>query len=115
MVSGRVGLRKDRPPRGREHGAPENLPTTRRSRGPSRPRGAPSFVERLFDETASGLDHLAFAVPGHDELVGWARQLEELGVHFSPIAASLSIPGAEVIVLRDPDNIQLELFASPPR
>jgi glyoxylase I family protein len=46
-------------------------------------------------------------------LEGWERRLKELGVRFSPIAASLSIPGAAVIVFRDPDNVQLELFASP--
>src|ERR1700737_511709 len=68
---------------------------------------------RPFDETESGLDHLAFAVSSREELGSWARRLEELGVPFSPIAASLSIPGAAVIVFRDPDNVQLELFANP--
>lgn len=68
---------------------------------------------RAFDETESGLDHLAFAVSSREELESWARRLEELGVRFSPIAASLSIPGAAVIVFRDPDNVQLELFADP--
>ena len=72
-----------------------------------------SSSKRPFDETESGLDHLAFAVPSYEELEGWARRLEELGVRFSPIAASLSIPGSAVIVFRDPDNVQLELFASP--
>jgi catechol 2,3-dioxygenase-like lactoylglutathione lyase family enzyme len=66
---------------------------------------------RPFDETESGLDHLAFAVSSREELESWARRLDELGVRFSPIAASLSIPGAAVIVFRDPDNVQLELFA----
>ena len=70
---------------------------------------------RPFDETECGLDHLAFAVSSHQELESWARRLEELGVRFSPIAASLSIPGAAVIVFRDPDNVQLELFTSPER
>jgi len=32
----------------------------------------------------------------------------------SPIAAANSVPGAAVLVFRDPDNIQLELFAEPP-
>jgi hypothetical protein len=32
----------------------------------------------------------------------------------SPITAVNSIPGAAVLVFRDPDNIQLELFAGPP-
>jgi catechol 2,3-dioxygenase-like lactoylglutathione lyase family enzyme len=69
--------------------------------------------KRPFDETESGLDHLAFAVSSRGELERWARRLDQLGVRFSPIAASLSIPGAAVIVLRDPDNVQLELFADP--
>jgi len=32
----------------------------------------------------------------------------------SPIASANSIPGAAVLVFRDPDNIQLELFVDPP-
>jgi len=66
-----------------------------------------------FDETRTGLDHLAFEVPSQDELERWARRLDELGVAHSPIAASHSIPGAAVLVFRDPDNIQLELFTDP--
>jgi glyoxylase I family protein len=63
-----------------------------------------------FDEKNIGLDHLAFAVPGRRDLEHWAHQLQRLGVPFSPPAPALSIPGAAVIVFRDPDNIQLELF-----
>ncbi len=70
--------------------------------------------KRPFDETESGLDHLAFAVSGRDELERWARRLEALGVPFTPIVASLSIPGAAVLVFRDPDNIQLEFFWRAP-
>jgi glyoxylase I family protein len=69
--------------------------------------------KRPFDETTCGLDHLAFAVESHDELERWAARLAEHGVTFSPIAASFSIPGAAVLVFRDPDNVQLELFADP--
>lgn len=76
------------------------------------PFGAAPSKDR-FDETRAGLDHLAFEVPGHEELVEWAGRLRSLGIPFSPIAASHSIPGAAVIVFRDPDNIQLELFTDP--
>jgi glyoxylase I family protein len=69
--------------------------------------------KRPFDETETGLDHLAFAVPTREELERWAGRLDGLGVPFSPIADSFSIPGAAVIVFRDPDNVQLELFFSP--
>ena len=72
-----------------------------------------SSSARPFDETETGLDHLAFEVPSRDDLEQWARRLAELGVPCSPIADSNSIPGAAVLVFRDPDNIQLELFADP--
>jgi glyoxylase I family protein len=74
-----------------------------------------SSSKRPFDETETGLDHLAFEVPARDDLELWATRLQELNVPFSPIAASYSIPGAAVLVLRDPDNIQLELFTDPGR
>jgi glyoxylase I family protein len=69
-----------------------------------------SSSKRPFDETECGLDHLAFAVSSREELEDWALRLERLGVSFSPIADSFSIPGAAVLVFRDPDNVQLELF-----
>lgn len=66
-----------------------------------------------FDETRVGLDHLAFKVANHDELAAWADRLAAAGVTHSPVAVANSIPGAVVIVFRDPDQIQLELFADP--
>ena len=67
-----------------------------------------------FDETRAGLDHLAFAVADPGELQAWAARLTAAGVTHSPVTAANSIPGATVLVFRDPDNIQLELFAEPP-
>jgi glyoxylase I family protein len=67
-----------------------------------------------FDETRVGLDHLAFTVSDGDELAAWAVRLEQAGVRCAPIAPANSIPGAYVLVLRDPDNIQLELVADAP-
>jgi glyoxylase I family protein len=64
-----------------------------------------------FDETRVGLDHLAFAVGGRDELDDWAVRLLDEGVTSSAIAPANTIPGAFVLVFRDPDNIQLELVA----
>jgi glyoxylase I family protein len=69
--------------------------------------------EESFDETRPGLDHLAFAVSTRAELDEWARRFVAAGVTFSPVAPANSIPGAAVIVFRDPDNIQLELFFDP--
>ena len=66
-----------------------------------------------FQETRVGLDHLAFAVESRAELDRWAQQFVAAGVMFSPVAPANSIPGAAVLVFRDPDNIQLELFFEP--
>jgi glyoxylase I family protein len=70
-------------------------------------------AQDAFDETRVGLDHLAFAVADHAELVAWERRLADAAVTHSAIASANSIPGAAVLVFRDPDNIQLELFADP--
>ena len=67
-----------------------------------------------FDETRAGLDHLAFAVADRAELKAWAARLADAAVVHSPATAANSVPGAAVLVFRDPDNIQLELFAEPP-
>jgi glyoxylase I family protein len=67
-----------------------------------------------FDETRVGLDHLAFAVGGRDELDRWAAHLAASGVTCSPIAPANTMERTHVLVLRDPDNIQLELIATPP-
>lgn len=64
----------------------------------------------VFDETRVGLDHLAFAVADRAELDAWAARLAAAGVAHSAVTPANSIPGAAVLVLRDPDNIQLELF-----
>jgi glyoxylase I family protein len=67
-----------------------------------------------FDERTTGLDHLSFAVQDRDELAAWEARLAEKGVTFTPIQ---DVYYGNVLVLRDPDNIQLELFvmaAQPP-
>jgi glyoxylase I family protein len=67
----------------------------------------------LFDETRVGLDHLAFGVADRAELDAWATRLAAASVVHSTVAPANSIPGAAVLVLRDPDNIALELFFDP--
>ena len=67
----------------------------------------------VFDETRVGLDHLAFVVADRAELDGWSTRLAAASVVHSSIAPANSIPGAAVLVFRDPDNIQLELFFDP--
>ena len=74
----------------------------------------------LFAETAAGLDHAGFTVPTRADLEDWQRHLEAHGVvradtadkplTQSPIADE---PYGSVLVFRDPDNIQLELFSPP--
>jgi glyoxylase I family protein len=63
-----------------------------------------------FDERRPGLDHIAFGVASHDELVEWAQRLDELGVAHGEIKVAGYGSG---LSFRDPDNIALELFAPP--
>ncbi len=65
----------------------------------------------LFDERRPGLDHLTFSVPNNTCLREWTDRLTEHGVTFSPITEEHTAPGTEVISLRDPDGIQLVLWA----
>lgn len=75
---------------------------------------------RPFGETTTGLDHVGFMVPKRDDLQAWQDHLESNGVvrtdvadkplTQSPIADE---PYGSVLVFRDADNIQLELFAPP--
>ena len=61
-----------------------------------------------FDPTRVGLDHLAFAVRNLADLEAWVRRLDDLGVTHSEIR---DIGFGHLVELRDPDGIQLELFA----
>lgn len=73
---------------------------------------------RLFAETTTGLDHAGFNLPTRGDLEAWQDHLEVNGVvrsdtadkplTQSPIADEVY---GSVLVFRDPDNIQLELFA----
>ena len=63
-----------------------------------------------FDERRPGLDHLAFNVTERAELDSWQQRFAELGVTHSPVTDDPSGLGT-ALVFRDPDNIQLELFA----
>ncbi len=74
----------------------------------------------LFRESRTGLDHPGFVVPTRDDLVAWQEHLENHGVVRSDTADKplTQSPIADedygsVLVFRDPDNIQLELFAAP--
>jgi glyoxylase I family protein len=73
-----------------------------------------------FAETRTGLDHLGLRVPTRADLEIWQVHLEELGVERAAAAdrpytqAPIDDrPFGSILVFRDPDNIQLELFAPP--
>ncbi len=64
-----------------------------------------------FDEAQTGLDHVGFNVAGAAELDAWAAWLDELGVEHSGVRTGNEPFAFATLVFRDPDNIQLELFA----
>ncbi|HVV09679.1 VOC family protein [Amycolatopsis sp.] len=66
-----------------------------------------------FDERRTGLDHVAFKVETYFELKEWEQRLADYGVTYSPAKASRTLPGSAVVVFRDPDGIQLEVWADP--
>jgi glyoxylase I family protein len=68
---------------------------------------------RAFDERRTGLDHVAFKVSSRAELAEWEERLDEYGVTYSPAEPSRTLAGSTVIVFRDPDGIQLEIWADP--
>jgi len=63
-----------------------------------------------FNETRTGLDHAGFQVPDLETLEAWRTRFAQLGVQHSPITYNGEF-NVSILVLRDPDNIQLELFA----
>lgn len=63
-----------------------------------------------FSEFRTGLDHLSFGVVSVAELDAWAAHLDELGVDHSEIRET---PVGHLMTVRDPDNIQIELWADP--
>lgn len=60
-----------------------------------------------FDERRTGMDHVSFRLAA-EELAGWKARLEQFDVDHSEIKAASG--ESVMITLRDPDNIQLELF-----
>ena len=64
-----------------------------------------------FDEARTGLDHVALNVATRDDLAAWTAWLDELGIEHSGIRVGEAPFPFATVVFRDPDNIQLELFA----
>jgi glyoxylase I family protein len=66
--------------------------------------------DQSFDERRTGLDHMSFAVAGRADLDVWAGWLDSLGVENSGVVDTGDPMPYSVVVFRDPDHIQLELF-----
>jgi catechol 2,3-dioxygenase-like lactoylglutathione lyase family enzyme len=64
-----------------------------------------------FDEARCGLDHVGFNVATRKDLEAWVAWLDELGIAHSGIRDGDEPFPFATLVFRDPDNIQLELFA----
>lgn len=64
-----------------------------------------------FDEARTGLDHVAFNVATRDGLDAWLAWLDELGIEHTSIRVREQPFAIATVVFRDPDNVQLELFA----
>src|SRR6476469_3550711 len=57
-----------------------------------------------------GLHHIAIAVPARSDLDAWAAWLDHLDVPHAGVNDATDPVKYSVLVFRDPDNIQLELF-----
>ncbi len=64
-----------------------------------------------FDERRTGMDHVSFAVPSMEDLHGFRERFAERGVDQSEVKPTASGAGG-IVTFRDPDNIQLEVFAA---
>ena len=63
-----------------------------------------------FSEFRPGLDHLSFRVADTARLEEWKACFDELGVDYQPLRSERY---GSVLIFRDPDRIQLELFVDP--
>lgn len=66
-----------------------------------------------FDEARTGLDHVAFTVAARADLVVWTAWLDSLGIDHTGVVDEWEPVVYSTVVFRDPDNIQLELIATP--
>ena len=63
-----------------------------------------------FSEFRTGLDHFALGVASHAELDEWIGKLDELGIDHGELTKT---PVGDYVALRDPDNVQIELWVNP--
>ncbi|HZT67107.1 MAG TPA: VOC family protein [Acidimicrobiales bacterium] len=60
-----------------------------------------------FSEILCGVDHVALTVPSPDDLSAWIPRLGTLGIESSAVKTT---PLGLLVTIRDPDNIQIELY-----
>ena len=63
-----------------------------------------------FTEFRTGLDHFSFGVSSRAELDAWVAHFDELGIEHGGVKTTAA---GDLVALRDPDNIQVELWANP--
>ena len=68
-------------------------------------------AERI-DQSASPVDHLAFAVPDGEALQAWADHLTAVGIEHPGVVLELGKPSLQLV---DPDGNEIELVAPAPR
>ena len=73
-----------------------------------------------FAETRTGLDHVGLGVPSRADLEVWQTHLDAQGVRRAPMANHPCTQSpiedhffGSILVFRDPDNVQIEMFAPP--
>ena len=64
-----------------------------------------------FDERRTGMDHVSFVVASIDDIHAFKEHFAEKGVEHSDVKPTAGGAGG-MITFRDPDNIQLEVFAA---
>ena len=62
------------------------------------------------DERRTGLDHIGIFVPNRSDLNSWASWLDAQNISHSGVTTADGPFRYSVLVFRDPDNIQLEMF-----
>lgn len=69
-------------------------------------------LAEVFSELRPGMDHVAFELASANDVDSLKGRFERLGVNHSEVKESAT--GSAMITLRDPDNIQLEVFVGTP-
>jgi glyoxylase I family protein len=65
-----------------------------------------------FSEFRPGLDHLSFRVADLEALEEWRSYFDAAAIDYQPLRSEQF---GSVLIFRDPDRIQLELFVDPGR